>query len=179
MGSAKGWVALIPLLMTLDHRTWVHSWALRPRSVGPAHLAQAALCGTPCIEMETDWASPFVFLSGCGQTCLALPPNSLPFYFPKAPCSQCLSIVMALMSKSGVLLNTRQGDYLMLLSQTSVSSSERSIKGVTDIITVVPWSSKVCLFFRRHLLLPASSPEKCAARPRPRPRALYMSTVSW
>lgn len=157
-------------------------WALRPRSISPAPPAQAPLCGRPCVRMETDWASPFVFLSGCGPTSLALPYNPLPFSFPKAQWSQCLSIVMALMSKSGVLLHTRQGRLTVLcFFPRPVSSSEWSIEGVTDMMTVGPWSSKSCLFFRHTFSVTCLKSRKMCppVQPSPRHRVLYMSTVSW
>lgn len=62
--TPKGWMAFIPLLMSLDHlafeswATWAHFWALWPSSMSPAILHKFHLRSPLC----QDWDRPHLTL---------------------------------------------------------------------------------------------------------------------
>lgn len=158
--------------MTLDPLTWEY-WATWPllspltRSISSAHLTQVSLLGVHCVKMETAFASALNLSFGLWSKLLLL---CHPLYFPflsRRPSDLSFFIIlMALMSKPVILLNIRQGDCLVRLPWTSVSSSMGSIQGGKGMTTTAPWSSKsYWVFFQTYIVCDLPQAQKNAPDP--------------
>lgn len=168
---------------------WAPFWALWPSSIIPAPRTQVSLLGVHYVKTGPGFASPFIFLSACGQhfSCSAIWLTSL--FFLLGPVIWAFHS-HALISKSGTAFNTRRGDCLMLLSQTFIPSPLWSTQGLQVMIVVLPWSSKslydffprctfsVYILKSRKMLFfspkTCSNPSTC---PKPPGRASYWLTL--